>query len=716
MERDGGRRGAPAVLPGYTLVVCEKPDAAKRIAEALNDSNDKFKTVDVEGVPVFQARNAGEEYIVCAAIGHLYAISDAFKGREVYPVYDLEWFPAYMLDESYARTENRIRAIQKLASGAASFVNACDFDVEGDTIGYNILKYACGGKQDVSLRAKFSVLTKEELVRAFHEARVGLSEGLATAGRIRHALDFIWGANLSRALTESVRSQSRYRMISMGRVQGPTLSFVVDREIEIRTFVPIPHWIVTGLFEKDGTRFEALHSPAKILKKAEADRIVKSCEGQAATVAELSKSVYNEHPAPPFNIGDLQKEAYRVFGYTPSRTLQTAQRLYLDALISYPRTGSQKIPSSIRYRDIITNLGRIQDYGYLVSEILGRELKPRDGDKRDPAHPAIYPTGENPKRLLTAQEKKIFDLVVRRFLACFAEDAIRERLSALILVDDNEFRISGRRTIKSGWTRYYRYSVMEDKQIPSLREGDKLTVVKVKGEEKLEGHPARYNQSSLLERMEKEGIGTKATRAEIISTLISRGYVSGESLVATDLGLAVIETMRRFCSQIVSTELTSDAERELEEVEAGTKDGRSIVEEVVNLLSEQIAAIKANEDDIGRELKESAYEASLAQTILGDCPICKTGKLRIIRSLKTRKRFVGCTNYSTNGCRASAPLPQRGTIKITGKSCSHCGWPVVYARLGKFPWRLCVNPNCVTKGDNKKKYNEVQTLQKKRRG
>ncbi len=327
----------------YCLVICEKPDAARRVAEAL--ASDGVETMMVNGVQVFSLTHEGHDYLVCSAIGHLYAISDSFRRREAYPVFDLEWYPTHLVDKRAKNIEKRILSIRKLAAKAGSFVNACDYDVEGETIGYNILRYACGSREDVALRAKFSTLTKDELVTAFGEAAVGLGTGLARAGRARHLLDFMWGINLSRALSASLSTvYSGYRTVSMGRVQGPTLGFVVEREIEIRSFVPTPHWTVTGLFDKDGFRFEAPSAISKFAKKTDAESTRGGCQGKTAHVSELSKSVFKQPPPPPFNIGDLQKEAFRSFGFTPSRTLQVAERLYLDALISYPRTSSQKLP------------------------------------------------------------------------------------------------------------------------------------------------------------------------------------------------------------------------------------------------------------------------------------------------------------------------------------------------------------------------------------
>ena len=244
-----------AVLPGYTLVICEKPDAARRVAEALSiGAPEIFK---VGGVPAFRLEDGrGKRYVVCAAMGHLYGISDTVKDRRVYPVLDLEWFPLGATSDKAAKlVSSRIRAISTLSEGADAFVNACDFDIEGETIGYNILRYASGGREVSALRAKFSALTKEEVIEAFKDDRLGQGGGLARAGRLRHAIDFIWGVNLSRALSESLRTGYSFRTVSMGRVQGPTLNFIVEKEVGVRAFVPTPYWTVRGSFKKDDVVF-----------------------------------------------------------------------------------------------------------------------------------------------------------------------------------------------------------------------------------------------------------------------------------------------------------------------------------------------------------------------------------------------------------------------------------------------------------------------------
>ena len=678
---------------GYTLVICEKPDAAKRVSEAL--SGGEFRAEQVEGTTVFRFNRKGEEFAVCAAQGHLYGVSDPSRERTVYPVFDVEWYASDLVDEDSASAARRISAVRKLASRASKFVNACDFDVEGETIGYNLLRYACAGKETSALRATFSTLTEEDLVKAFDglEPQAGL--GLARAGRARHAIDFVWGVNLSRALSQSALGFGhRYRTVSIGRVQGPTLGFVVEREREIGAFVPVPYWKAAGTFEKGGKRFTAGYAKDRIETKQSAEKIKEECLGREAVATTVRRNIAQVGPPAPFNIGDLQKEAYRAFGYTPSRTLQIAERLYLGALISYPRTGSQRLPPSINYRGIVQSLGKIPEYSTYATELLKENPKPVQGAKSDAAHPAIHPTGQKPKRPLDASESAVFDLVVRRFLAAFGPSARRELAETVLEVGKYEFRLSGGRTVFPGWMKYYgRYAGYRDVEVPTVSEGERFRVVDVALEEKFDQKPPRYNQSTLLEKMEREGIGTKATRAEIIATLVERGYVSGQNMEATDLGLAVVETMAEYAPSIISTELTREIESKLEAVELRGGDEGELLRETVRSIVGELAELNANEEAVGREI-DSAVTTSLAKSFaLGKCPVCKTGELRIIRSKATKKRFVGCSNYSS-GCRASAPLPQKGTLRAASKPCERCSWPIVYVMGGRRPWRLCVNPSC----------------------
>jgi DNA topoisomerase-1 len=690
-----------SVAPGYTLVVCEKPDAARRVAEAL--SGEVAQSSAVDGVTVFRFTSQGEDFVICSAQGHVYAISDPFEERAVYPVFDVEWYPSNLVEEN-AGAARRIGAIRRLAEGATKFVNACDFDAEGETIGFNVLRYACGGKETEALRARFSTLTKEDVVDAFRRAKPQAEQGLAYAGRARHLTDFVWGVNLSRVLSQSaLNSGHRYRTISIGRVQGPTLAFLVERETMIREFVPWPFWRVSGTFEKNGTLITAGYSKDRVRSKAAVERVRDDCRGKEGIVTGVVRSVVQMPPPPPFNTGDLQKEAYRAFGFSPSRTLEIAERLYLNALVSYPRTGSQRLPPSINYRTILQGLERFGRYSKVARDLLGGTLNPAQGAKADQAHPAVYPTGEVPRRHLNQPEAAVFDLIARRFLAAFGPPAKKEVVTVKLSVGEHEFVLSGGRILFGGWIGSLgRYASARDTSVPSLAEGDRFVVIRVEVEEKFELGPSRYNQSSLLEKMERENIGTKATRADIISTLVDRGYVEGGSMRVTDLGFAVIEMMEKYAPAIVTMKLTREIEKRLEEVEGEAGGDAELVRGTVRSIAEQLVGLGANEDVVGREIAAALATTVAASYVLGPCPVCKSGQLKIIRSRKTKKRFVGCSNYSS-GCRASAPLPQKGTIRTMPKACPRCSWPVVHVMRGRTPWRLCVNPVCPEKGDEKKR-------------
>lgn len=695
------------------MVVCEKPDAARRVAEALSSGTPEEFTAG--GVPAFRLDGVdGKRYVVCAAIGHLYGISDTVKDRRVYPALDLEWFPLGAISPKTSKmVSTRIRSIQGLASQASLFVNACDFDAEGETIGYNILRYACGGKDAVASRARFSALTKEEVVRAFDGSRMGSTVGLARAGRLRHAIDFIWGVNLSRALSEPLRTGYSFRTVSIGRVQGPTLDFVVEKEIDVRAFVPTPYWTVSGRFRKGDVLFEARYSVGVLARKHEADEVKRACEEAAGFVSRVTKSVVSQRPPPPFNLADLQKEAFRLLGYAPSKTLQIAERLYLGAMISYPRTESQRLPK-VDYEALLSRLASVSGHPGLVKEVLSRGVfHPTEGRKLDPAHPAIYPTGESPGRPLSAEERKVFDLILLRFLSCFDEDVVREAIYVGISVEEHEFVLEQTRTLVLGWTKFaVGGSAAEGASaaLLSFQQGDRVEVDAVSVEERFRARPLRYNQATLLEKMEREEIGTKATRADLISTLLLRGYVAGQTLAPTELGFSLIEAMREYCPQIISTRLTRDIESQLEKIESsGDLDG-DFFEGMLSDLLAQIRTVRQHEVEIAGRMRGSVSENLGARTVLGDCPVCKEGKLTVIRSRKSGKRFVGCTSYA-KGCRASAPLPQRGAIRATSKPCRSCGWPVVYVRMGRYPWKLCVNDRCPRKVN----VYSMQKLQKRKK-
>jgi DNA topoisomerase-1 len=735
----------PRTLGTYKLVIAEKPDASRRIAGSLGQMIPiRIQGVEVLDVPLSFDQN---HYVVCSAAGHLYGLADPSGIRRVYPIFDVLWIPSEELllskkntklsrsfRRDYSRVANnvtkRLDVISELAYKADQIIHACDYDIEGETIGYNIIRFACRNSRTSKpvLRAKFSTLTEHEIRDSFSKmTEIDLS--MADAGTTRHLVDYVWGINLSRALSEAHRSvEGKFRNITIGRVQGPTLAFVVDREIELMTYVPVPYWTISATLLKDAINFDATYEKEKIEIKSEADTIYAQIKQETtAQVLKVEEHMFSEHPPYPFNLGDLQKEAFRLYKFSPSMTVSIAEKLYLRALISYPRTSSQKLPPSIGYSGIINKLLSQKEYSKFHFQMQEgkRRLFPIQGGKDDPAHPAIYPTGISPGFGLSASEKKIYNLVVLRFLACFAEDARVKQTSVMILISDYRFVANGQFLLVEGWKSIYPFRHLSDSQtLSNLTEGEKIKIVESRLESKLTKPHPRYNQSSLLTRMESQNIGTKATRAETISTLLDRAYVLQDNtgfLAPTETGLSLIETLETKCPAIISTELTRRTDESLERIIGKRENAPAVLAKAFRDVVGILELVRGSKEEIGALLRGAGPEGddhhrssslnkfarrrpAYREVLIGKCPTCRTGNLKIIRSQKTRKRFVGCTNYSS-GCNTSAPLPQRGIISRYSQRCNSCGWPMIsvgFAPRIKRTWNVCLNPSCPSKQVTKK--------------
>lgn len=683
------------------MIIAEKLAAAAKIAKALNDDGDPNQLKE-SGVTYFKARRRGEEIFVVSAVGHLYTVTSERKGSFYYPVFNVVWKPVFEVKRNTKHLANWIKVFTKIARDASKLVSGTDFDVEGELIGYTLLKYACGGREEEAKRMVFSTLTEAELRTAFENLLPTINVKSAEAGETRHVVDFLWGVNLSRAITVATRNQSgRYHVLSAGRVQAPTLKFIIDREKAIQSYVPTPFWEIIAEVDVGGEVYDARYERRRLHNRFEAEELVKKCRGTAGLVEGVKVRPFKQNPPAPFNLGDLQGEAYRLFRYTPSRTLNLAERLYLDALISYPRTSSQKLPQTINYKEILYSLSQHEKYRRLVTELLSQpSLTPKEGKRSDPAHPAIYPTGNLLGRSLDLSHRKLFDLVVRRFLAVFSDPAIKQGIRIEINVNGELFYLSGRRVLNEGWLKFYKPYVKRDEVfLPKIEDGEKLDLREIRLEEKYTSPPPRYNPNSLLTTMDEQSIGTKATRASIIDTLYKRGYIREERIEATELGFRVVEALEAHCPRILSVELTRALEEEMARIEEGEVGKEEVLMGAVNVLKDVLLDFREKEELIGRDLSDAVKDVRREALIVGTCPVCGSGKLILVRSRKTGKQFVGCSNFRKNLCNASFPLPQPPYhVKPVKTSCKKCGWPtVLVTSRGKRPWYLCLNPDCPTK-------------------
>jgi len=745
----GRRVGKPYEPPkislkknGYELIITEKPQAALKISSALGKSTKR----NLHGVPYYEVDRQGKKIVVACAVGHLFTLKQ--ESNNSIPVFDIKWVPNFLVRKSDF-TKKYYDTLLSLVKNAGTITIATDYDIEGEVIGLNVVRFICN-QQDAN-RMKFSTLTDKELNQAYDNKSKTIDWGQAIAGETRHYLDWFYGINLSRALMNAIKTTGRFKIMSIGRVQGPALNLIVKKEREIQKFISTPYWQVFIGVKQDKTELE-LKYIKDITKKSDLS-VFENLKGKEAQ-AETKKSQQKIQPQAPFNLTTLQTEAYKFFGITPSRTLQIAQSLYLAGLISYPRTSSQKLPDSIGYREILEKLAK----EYKVQHLIKRN-KPIEGSKSDPAHPSIYPTGQ--KGAISKEEEKIYNLIVKRFISLFCEDAVinnktirveidvvkdkqinkklnnkinsNNQLNKVGLTDNNIssgrgeqfhdvaskngvglgegvnqtsekliFSTRGSEIVNKGWMEIYPAKINE-KEIPDLN--GKVIITKVKTEEKETQPPKRYSPASIISELEKKNIGTKSTRASILETLYDRDYVREKSIEATPFGMSLITTLEKYSPVIIDEALTRHFEKEMNAIISLKKDQKVKEEKVINeakvTITKIIKDMKKNEKKIGDELlkaNDKVIEQQREENKLTQCPICKKGDLRILYNKNFKRYFIGCSNYPE--CKNTYSLPP-GLIKNQNKLCEHCQFPkLLRIQKGKRPWEFCFNSECESRKKN----------------
>ena len=571
------------------IIIAEKPKAAYRIASSLGSA----KRIRMGKVSVYKVNSS---YVV-PAVGHLFVLAEK-KPSSSYPVFDVEWKPIYEVNKKAYYTKPYIAVLKRMLEKASSVVVACDFDTEGSLIGYNVYRFLSPSSLPIT-RMKFSSLTKPELLSSYkHQLEMDINNALA--GEVRHYIDWYYGINLSRALMSSIRAANNYRILSIGRVQGPTLAIVAEREKEIEQFVPEKYYLLYIIIKG----IKLFYSKGKLKTREQGTSLLSRVGNKAKISIKKERKAFP--PYPPFDLTSLQIEAAKHFSFSPSKTLKIAQSLYENGYISYPRTSSQKLPFSIGFRRIIESLGKIKKYSSLSALVLKREkLIPVQGKKEDEAHPAIYPTGNYGE--LNEEEEKLYDLIVKRFLALFSPFAEKEVIE---ITAETPLLFSAKREVlkKEGWIKIYSPYFKKSFSEPiSLEEEEKIEEKGI--EEKETEPPKRYTPSSLLSELEKRKLGTKATRAVIIDTLYKRYYIAKRSITLTPFGKAIYEVLKKYVPKILDEEMTRRLEEDMEKVRKEEIKPSQVLEEGKAYLIEVLKEFKENEEKIGKELLKKLKES-----------------------------------------------------------------------------------------------------------
>ncbi|HPJ30686.1 MAG TPA: DNA topoisomerase I, partial [Methanothrix sp.] len=648
------------------LIIAEKHNVAKRIAQILAGSKPKVKRV--HGIEAFYF----DDKVVMGLSGHIVGVD--------YPPGYNNWQKVDYRDLIHASVVTKptqgkiVSALRDLGEDADRITIATDYDREGELIGVEALRIAEDANPKIKAdRVRFSAITKEEILEAFESPGV-VDFDLASSGEARQVVDLIWGAALTRFISITSGRLGK-GFLSVGRVQSPTLALIVDREKEIEAFKPQSYWEISATLEKE---LRVKHERGRFWDGDEARAIFEAL-GDVATVTSIKEKTRTDRPPAPFDTTAFISAASGI-GFSAANAMRIAEWLYTSGFISYPRTENTVYPATLDLRAIVS-IFKKGPFREDAERVLKGPMVPTRGKRFSTDHPPIYPTASATKTEMKADQWKIYELVVRRFLATLSPPSRWMVMNVQLDIDGQPFKAMGARQIEAGWRACYPYSKAAEQILPPLSEGEKLMVLEKEIVDKETQPPSRYGQGRLVKLMDELGLGTKSTRHEIISKLYARAYVQGNPMKPTNTAYAVIEALERHSPTITKPEMTRTLEEDMTKIAEGRIEEGAVVEESRSMLDSVFDDLLSHQEEIGTTLREGLR----TDKIVGACPSC--GKELIIRRGRRGSRFIGCAGYPD--CTFTLPLPKFGMIVVTDKLCEEHGMQHIrIINKGKRPWDL----------------------------
>ena len=660
------------------LIITEKANAARRISTILSDG--KSSTRKLGGASVISFSADGSNYDVVSLRGHILELD--------YPKEYNDWSASPPTELVYAPQVKNVKVksildnIKNLALGASEIIIATDYDREGELIGMETVE-AAGVDMSKVKRAKFSALTKYEVENAFQNLELP-DKRLSNAAEARQIIDLSWGAVLTRQISLASGQVGR-NFLSVGRVQSPTLKLLVDKNEEVESFVPVPFWNVNAKFGL--LAFQGDHVKNPFWEKEEAEAVeskIKDMKTGKVTSFEVTEK--EEYRPPPFDTTQMQVEANKI-GIPPTTAMKLAEELYISGYISYPRTENTEYPRSVNLRTVLEKL-KTSDFKNEVEEILQQEkILPSRGRRRTTDHPPIYPTAAASSSRMKGDKWKLYELIVRRFLATVGPVATAEITECVIDIGGEEFKCEGYKQLTRGWKKYYgKYLRSKASTVPRMEIGEEVDIRSMAIEELETRPPYRYNQGSLIQEMDRLQLGTKSTRHDIISKLYSRNYIQGNLMIPTAGGVALTKSLEKYGGGITEPDMTSRLEEDMEKISEGEKTLEEVVTESQDMLFKVSSKIAENDKAIGDEIRT----AMRSHQFIGKCTNCGD-ELTIKRS--KNGNFIGCDGYPD--CTNAFPLPRGSLNQPTEEVCDVCGLPVMRViRRGNPPLMQCIDPKC----------------------
>jgi len=663
-------------MPSKTLIIAEKPSVGQDLARVLPGPFQKHSGQGEKTARWLE----GPEHVITWAVGHLVQLAEPDEYDERFKKWRMADLPIVPRDFKLVvrdeRSQKQMSAVKRLLQrdDIDRVINACDAGREGELIFAYLYEYAKASKPVE--RLWLSSMTDSAMREAFGSLRPGADlDSLRAAAKSRSEADWIVGMNATRAATIRLRS-SFDGAVSLGRVQTPTLAILTRREEEIRAFRPEKYWLVDARFATDdGREYEGRwhlalddkESKGPRLGSAEAaDAVVEAVQGRRGEITKLEKTERKERPPLLYDLTSLQREANTRFGFSARRTLAAAQRCYEEhKALTYPRTNSRYLTGDMvsEIKPTAQKVGRFDEYARAAEYVLGLDLLPLGrvvADDKVSDHHAIIPTnGEHRLDKMGADDRRIYDLVVRRFLAVFHPEAVFENTRVETTVERHMFRTRGKVLLVPGWRGVYGElpegegaaqddDEGRDQQLPKLERGEAVDTREVASAEKETKPPRRYSDASLLgametagklvdddelrEAMKESGIGTPATRAAIIERLIDVGYVErdGRSLVATEKGLNVIRLLD--AHPLTSPALTGEWEHRLAKIEHGEEQRGHFMDDIAKFAGATVGELDAKLKDV-----------RIPRANLGPCPVCG-------RDVVENRKGFSCWSREDPGC------------------------------------------------------------------
>ncbi len=617
---------------GKTLVIVESPAKAKTIEKYL-----------------------GSDFIVRASVGH---VRDLPKSNKKAIDIDAGFVPHYEISKGKHKV---IAELDSLASEAKEVILATDPDREGEAIAWHLAEIL---KLKNPKRVTYNEITKDAVQKAFAQPQ-NINQNKRKAQEARRVLDRLVGYDLSGLIWQKVRYG-----LSAGRVQSPALRIIMEREREIRAFVPENFWVLTAEAIPTQHRSKAsvfeLTCTKEPKTKEEADRIIKVGTSSDANwiVTDVKETQAKRAPRAPFTTSTLQQTASTRLGYSPSNTMRIAQKLYEKGYITYMRTDSPTLSKQAQAQALA-----------IINKNFGKEfVQPRNfksrGKNAQEAHEAIRPSNIGKlKAGTTSDQQKLYALIWSRTVASQMADAKIKRMKVLANISNNsdqipDFAVRGARVIFDGWLKADPAAKGEDTQVPAVNKGDALTINNIEAEGKQTQPPNRYTEAGLIKELEKRGIGRPSTYASIMATINARGYVEkqGKTLLPTDTGDVVSSFLEKHFAKYIGDTFTAEMEQELDEIADGKR--------------EYIATLR---DFYTPFTKDVASKADIPKiTNMGDAPKefkCPQCDAAMVYKLSKSGKFMSCSNFPD----CSGARKADGSIieppKEIGERCPKCGEP-----------------------------------------